>query len=67
MRSKIPEKAAYYGLAGTKAFKTDMNTVVNHLVYVASPEGLSVYDPDGNKLASLKFETPQDPVQLLKS
>jgi hypothetical protein len=67
VRSKIPENVAYYGLAGTKAFKTDLNTVVNHLVYVASPDGVSVYDPDGNKLASLKFETPQDPVQLLKS
>ena len=62
VRSKVNPDATHYAVAGTKPFKSELNTVVNHLMYVASASGLSVYDPDGNRLASLDFDTPQAPV-----
>lgn len=61
------EESTVFTASPVKSFKSAFNTVVTHLTFLASKESVSVFDGDGNQLASFGVQGDQLPSQILKS
>lgn len=62
------DESTVFTAASIKPFKSAFNTLVSHMTYTASQDSVSVFDSDGNRIATLALEEPlKTPIQILKS